>query len=813
MKLPMSWLRDWVELDVSAESLAETLTLRGFYVEAVETLGREYRGVVVARVLEVSRHPDADRLTLCRVDGGAGELSIVCGATNVRAGMIVPLATVGARLPNGTAIRKSKIRGVESQGMLCSAAELGLSDDQEGIVDLTQLTGRADELPLGTPLDRVLGPSDQVLEVEVPFNRPDGLGIAGLAREVRAALGARWTRAAQAWLAARWSGRNDFDLDLSDPEGCPRYIAQTIEAIRVGPSPSWLVGRLASVGQRSVNNVVDLTNLVLLELGQPLHAFDLAKLKGRAIRVRRAAAGETIVTLDGKERSLDPEVLVIADRERPAAVAGIMGGLETEVTESTTSLLLECAWFEPRRIRRGARALGLATEASRRFERGVDPEGGSAATARFVSLLRELSPGFRLGAARERNQMRPSGRTLRLRVGRCARLLGVSVKADEIARHLESLEFRVERGDPLVVHVPSWRPDVTVEEDLIEEVGRSHGYDRIPEAPPDTHGVLAVRGAHERLLERARNAMAARGLTEAWTTSLISEEEARATAALLGQAELGLVTLMNPMSRESAVLRPNPVAGLLRACAHNLRQGMAAVRLFEVGTGFCAPRADAESPGAAEFPVETQILAALATGPRFEHAHDAAQQPVDFFDAKGLWEAWLEEMGVDTLEWRAYSAPGWKAGASAEVASGASRIGWAGTLGHSLLRVWDIEVPVHLFVVLVDSLSRRAAAAPRAATPGRFPPVRRDLAYYVPESVTYVELEGALRGAAGEWLQSLELFDVYAGPGTPAGMKSLAFAVQFQHPGRTLEESEVQTVQDQMSAAVARACGGRLRER
>ncbi|HEY3215577.1 MAG TPA: phenylalanine--tRNA ligase subunit beta [Candidatus Eisenbacteria bacterium] len=810
MKLPIAWLKEWVTVEASAERIAEALTLRGFYVESVETLGHAHPGVVVARVLEVGRHPNADRLTLCRVDDGRAELGIVCGATNVRAGMLVPLATVGARLPTGATIRKSRIRGVESQGMLCSAAELKLSDDAEGIVDLEQLVGGSEALALGRPLDEVLDPPEQVLEVEVPFNRPDGLGLLGLAREVRAALGGSWTEPARSRLSARWSGRNDFDLELLDPEGCPRYIAQVVEGVRVGPSPPWLVRRLATAGQRTVNNVVDLTNLILLEMGQPLHAFDLAQLKGPSIRVRRAEAGEKIVTLDGKERALDAEVLVIADRDRPVAVAGVMGGQDSEVTSGTRSLLLECAWFDPLRVRRGARALGLATEASRRYERGLDPEVGSPAAARFLALLREVSPGFRLGPARERNLARPAGRTLRLRTARCTRLLGVAVRADEAARHLASLDYRVELGDPLVVHVPTWRPDVTHEEDLIEEIGRAHGYDRIPEAPPDTHGVYAVGDPRTRLVERARFAMTARGLDEAWTTSLISEPEALLTAALLDEGEPRLVRLANPMSRDGAVLRPNPVAGLLRACAHNLRQGAAAVRLFEVGVGFRAP-----DPGAPanSLPDETLMLAALAAGPRFGHAHDGAQQPLDFFDAKGLWEAWLEEMSVDTPEWRAYASPGWKPGASVEVASAASRIGWAGTLGQPLLRDWDIEVPVHLFVVLLDSLPRRMAATNRASMPGRFPPIRRDLAYYVPESVTYRELDAVVRGAAGDWLQSLELFDVYAGPGTPAGMKSLAFTVQFQHPERTLADSEVQTVQDQMSAAVARECGGRLRER
>jgi phenylalanyl-tRNA synthetase beta chain len=808
VKLPISWLREWIELDATAEAVADALTRRGFYVEGIETHGHAYPGVVVARVIEVSRHPNADRLSLCRVDGGAGELQVVCGAPNVTAGMLAPLATVGARLPNGVVIGASKIRGVESQGMLCSPRELEMSDEHQGILDLVAHLGSGEGLTAGRPLDQLLGPAEQVLEVEVPFNRPDALGIVGLAREVRAALDGRWTAAASARLANRWQGRADFDLELEDAEGCPRYLAQVVEEIEVVPSPAWLRRRLESMGQRAINLIVDLTNFVLFEYGQPLHAFDLASLRGPAIRVRRARAGERIVTLDAKDRALDPEVLVIADRERPVAIAGVMGGAETEVTSATRTLLLECAWFHPRRIRRGARALGLATEASKRYERGVDPEIGPAAAARFLALLKETLPGVRPAAARERNTLDGKRRTLTLRPSRCTRLLGLAVTAPEMRRHLESFEFAVEAGDPLRVTVPPWRSDIAFEDDLVEEVARANGYDRIPEAPLETRGRYATRSALERTLEAARVAMLARGLTEAWTTSLLGEREALTTAGLLGE-EPRLVRLRNPMSREGECLRPSPVAGLLRACAHNLRQGRAAVRLFEVGTGF--------RDLGGKLPEERPMLAALVTGAPDAHAHDPARPPVDFEQAKGLWEAWLDEMRVDTPQWRTYSAPGWKPGASAEVASGTSRIGWTGTLSQSLLREWDIEVParhdVHLFVALLEPLSRSEAARPRVLLPGRFPPVRRDVAFFVPEHVTHREVEQALAGAAGERLASIEVFDVYAGPGTPKGMKSLAYALQFQHSERTLTEAEVQTIQDRMTAAVTAACGGQLRER
>jgi phenylalanyl-tRNA synthetase beta chain len=826
MRLPLSWLRDWVETDAAPETVADALTRRGFYVEGIETLGQPHPGVVVARVIEVARHPNADKLSLCRVSAGDEPLAIVCGAPNVRAGMIAPLATIGAKLPGGLTIKRSKIRGVESQGMLCAADELGLADDHSGIVDLAAYLGGEEGLTPGRALDELLPPPDAVLEVETPFNRPDGLGVLGLAREVRAALGLRWTATATARLTERWtpSAATPFDLELEDPEGCPRYIAQVIEGVRIAPSPPWLQRRLEAMGQRPISNVVDVTNLVLFELGQPLHAFDLDRLAGPAIRVRRARAGERLTTLDGKERALDPEVLLICDRDRPVAVAGVMGGASSEVSDVTTRLLLECAWFQPRRIRRGARTLGLVTEASKRFERGVDPLGGAMATARFLALLAEVSPGMSLGPAREAAVGPAAPPRLALRGSRCRRLIGVSIPVDEARRALDDMGFGVppapagpgDDGWAFEIAVPSWRPDVTLEDDLVEEVARSHGYDRIPDAPLETRGVYAQRSPRERVLERARRAMLARGFTEAWTTSLVSQREAADTAALTGTDATALVRLANPMSREGEYLRPSPVAGLLRACAHNLRQGAGAVRLFEVGAGFAYRAADlgaGGAPPAGTLPEESALLAAVVTGPRFAHAHDAAQQIVDFDEAKGLWEAWLEEMGVDTPGWRAYAAAGWKPGASAEVAAATSRIGWAGALGQPLLRSWDIEVPVHLFLVHLDPLFQATAAAHLTLLPGRFPPVSRDLAFFVPLERTHHEVEDALVGAAGERLAVIELFDVYSGPGTPEGMKGLAYALRFDHPERTLQESEVQSIQDRMVQAVVKQCGGRLRER
>jgi phenylalanyl-tRNA synthetase beta chain len=453
----------------------------------------------------------------------------------------------------------------------------------------------------------------------------------------------------------------------------------------------------------------------------------------------------------------------------------------------------------------------------------VDPEIAPIAVARFLELLQQMIPDVRPAAGRERRAAPPAPRRMPLRIARYRRVVGADVPAERAAEHLEALGFGVERGEPLTVTVPSWRPDVTVEDDLVEEVARSVGYDAIPERPLETAGAHAARGPIERLLADARRAMLARGLHEAWCTTLVSEREAQLTAELLGERPDALVRLANPMSRESEVLRPNLVAGLLRACALNLRQGSHTVRLFEVGTAFAPRDGLAESPGAGidpRLPVETPMLAAIVTGAGYAHAHgggaiaasDSSLAPIDSAGAKGLWEAWLEELRVDSPEWRAYAGPGWKPGASAEVASRASRIGWAGTLGPSLLREWGIESPVHLFTVLLEPVLR-TIRTPTLVLPGKYPPVRRDLAFFVPESVAHLAIERAIVRAAGERLASIELFDVYAGPGTPSGTRSMAYALQFQHPERTMTEPEVQAIHERIVTAVARDVGGRLRER
>ncbi|MEO5987899.1 MAG: hypothetical protein ABIU54_14550, partial [Candidatus Eisenbacteria bacterium] len=433
----------------------------------------------------------------------------------------------------------------------------------------------------------------------------------------------------------------------------------------------------------------------------------------------------------------------------------------------------------------------------------------------FLTLLKAICPESRLGPSCLRH-MAPSARTLNLRASRCSRLIGLPFTLERCAELLHGLEFKVRKqGDALIVEIPTWRSDCTLEDDLVEEVARSHGYDRIPEAPLETGGAFATRSPRERVVRRAREAMLSLGLHEAWSSSLVSEPEGALAAPLMGHEGSGLVRLVNPMSRESEVLRPNLVPGLLRAVSHNLKQGAQSVRLFEVGAGF--------TPSAEALPSESLMLCAVVAGQRWRHTHDTSpakpdlaydpRSAADFFDAKGVFEAWLGEMRVDSPQWHAYSGLGWKPGASAEVAVAGSRIAWAGTLSRKLLAAWEIEADVQLFIALLEPLTERLTATTRAKVPGRYPAVRRDLAFFVPRAVPHAEVSQSLTRAAGGTMSTLELFDIYDGPGTPVGMKSLAYALSFQHAERTLTETEVTELQTCMVAAVANDCGGQLRER
>ena len=785
------WLEALLNRPLDAREAAERLTLHVAAVDAVIPLHQELGDVRIARVLEVKKHPDADRLSLCLVDAGGanGPVEVVCGAPNVQAGKTYPYAPVGAVLPGGLKLERKKIRGVESNGMLCSAKELGLGADQSGILELDTAA------PPGTRFVDAVGLADHQIVIDVAANRPDLLCQKGVARELGASLGAPiklpvipGAKALTDHPSVRQSDRGVVDgveVRLEDPEGAPRYMIAVLRGVRVGSSPAWLAERLTAVGQRPINNVVDATNYILFELNQPLHAFDLAKLRGPAVVVRRARPGEKIVTLDGATRPLTTDMTAICDAERPTIVAGVMGSAESEVSSDTTDLVLECAYFQPTRIRRTRRALGLSSESSYRFERGIDMLGMPDALRRAVELIAAVAGGEIRAPALDLWPEPQQERTIFLRPDRVDTLLGVSIERSEVERLLTSVGFFVAPKDArLAVQVPGWRPDVTREVDLIEEVARLKGYDAFPDELRAYRPGTVPDAPEERARARVRDALASAGLLEARTLPIGSADGPDAVA------------ILNPMSVEEAHLRRRLIPGLIGRVEHNWANRNRDVRLFEVGTVF-RRRASAIDEW-------TSVAGVLTGARRPPHWSDGAKVPdMDIWDLKYHFELAVAAAAPSCdLQPLAGGAVGWEA---VERGSGAV-LGWAGPL-EADAPVW--AAPLFGFEVRL-TLAERGIITYRPLPPQ--PPVERDLALLLPPGVSAAQVSDVLRRAAGSLLERLEVFDEYRGSGVPEGYRSVAWHCTFRDPARTLREREVDAVLEQGLKALEGELGVRRRE-
>jgi phenylalanyl-tRNA synthetase beta chain len=751
------------------EELAERLALLGAPVDEIVQLGAELADVVIARVLEVRPHPNADRLRLCTVEaGGAERLQVVCGAPNVEAGGVYPFAAVGAKLPGGVAIRRAKIRGEVSEGMLCSAHELGLGRDHEGILAL-----RGEWEP-GTGFVAALRLDDARLDVDVTANRPDLLSHLGVARELAPGGQADLRLPAVPGAAApaepvRPAGSEGstagVEITIEDAEGCPSYLAAVVRGVEVGPSPEWLAARLRAVGVRPINNVVDATNYVLHELGQPLHAFDLDRLAGGEIRVRRARPGERIRTLDGVERKLDEADVVIADAERPVAVAGVMGGEESEVTPETRNLLLECALFDRRAVRATRRRLGLSTDASYRFERGVDPTGLTAALQRLLEVLLAVAGGELADAPVACTALRLPRVTLVLRRERVNRLLGTELEAEEIRRLLAPIGFAVEGEGDLRVEVPGFRPDVTREIDLIEEVARRRGYDSFAEElRPFRPGSVPTSPRHA-VIEALRALFLRWGFLEARTVAFAPAHPDR-------------IPLENPLSAEESHLRDALLPSLLRRLEHNWARGARDVRLWEVASVFL--------PG--DPPREELRLAAVFTGGRRPVGWQGERVSWDVWDAKALLAELAETLG---LAGPVPAQNGWE-GVPLE-ASALLQVGDEGVGGRVAAAALDAPAWAEPVWGVELRLPQRMPAPVVGFEPiPEHPGAERDLALLVPEGVSAAELAEAMGSAGGPLLREAFPFDRYSGEGIPPGTSSLAWRLRFQAADRTLRDAEVE---------------------
>lgn len=787
MNVSYRWLQSLAPtLSGSPQEVADRLALLGAPVDEVVDLGAEIGGIVIARVDDVRPHPNADKLRVCTVDAGTGEsLQVVCGAPNVEAGRFYPLAPVGATMPGGMAIKKAKLRGEASEGMLCSARELGLGRDHGGLMTL------AGEWTPGTNLRDALGLDDARLLVDVTPNRPELLSHVGVAREAAPGGAADVQLPAfpnavvveygtvQGESTATTAG---VRVTVEDAAGCPRYMAAVVRGVTVGPSPEWLATRLRAIGLRPLNNVVDATNYVMMELGQPLHAFDLAQLNGGEIRVRRAEEGERFTTLDGTERVLASSDVMIADGERSVAIAGVMGGENSEVGDGTTDLLIECALFDPGMVRKTARRLGLSTDASYRFERGVDPEGQPAALRRVVELILAVAGG-RVDGAVDVNPTPFHPLIVFLRPRRIEQLLGVALPTEEVRSLLNGIGFLVNEGDGVLeVRVPGFRPDVTAEIDLIEEVARRRGYESFAEELRPFRPSSVTDDPHVAVERRLRDLFVRWGFLEA-------------RAAAFAPEAGNTLALLNPLSAEEGFLRSSLAPGLLRRVEHNFAHGVRDVRLFSVGTVFAHGEAGA-------LPHEEFRVAAAFTGARAPLHWGGASEAFDAWDLKGLLEELAREFEGARVEPGAAEgiAPATAGGTTLRLVVGETAVGGGGEA-----EVGTVDAPAWAAPVWVLEARVPARVAERRATRYRplpeFPASERDLALLVPVTVASADVGATIRDAAGPLLEAVFPFDLYEGKGVPEGTRSLGWRLRFRKAEGTLTDAEV----DAATARVLRA--------
>jgi len=792
MKFSEQWLREWVNPPVSTEELVEQLTMAGLEVDSVEPAAVGLDRLLVGEVLSIDKHPDADKLKVCQVSVARElPLQIVCGAPNVVAGGKYPLAPVGACLPGDIKIRKSKLRGVESHGMLCSANELGLSEDHEGLMTLPV------DAKTGQPLQALLGLDDTIIEIDLTPNRGDCLGIEGIAREVGTLLRCPVTPVEIKPVAATID--DSFEIEVQVPQACPQYLGRVIRGINAkAPTPLWMQERLRRSGLRSLGAIVDVTNYVLLELGQPMHAFDLAQLSG-GIQVRYAREGEQLTLLDERVMTLDKQTLVIADHEKSLAIAGVMGGIHSGVQAGTANVFLECAFFPPEVIAGRARAYGMHTESAYRFERGVDPALQQRAVERATALLIEIAGG-EAGPVTTvtATDYLPESVPVTLRQARIQKVLGVSPSADEVMDILTRLGMTVvEQGADWQVQSPTYRFDVAIEADLIEEIGRVYGYSRLPSVP--LQGSLEVQPLIEsdNTIDELCNVLVSRGYQEAVTYSFIDPQlQARINP------DLTPVPLANPLSTEMAEMRTSLWPGLLNAVQYNLHRQKSRLRFFEHGLRFYS------QDGAIR---QDMMLAGVITGAQLPEHWDGQGEPVDFYDMKGDVEALLALTGnVRNFVLVAAEHPALHPGQCARITSGTNTVGWMGRI-HPLIAS-HLDLTLDTFVFELEFATLVSGRLAQFKPISRFPSIRRDLAVVVDHDLGVAELQAVVEQAAGELLQALLIFDVYRGKGIETGRKSIAFGLILQDYSRTLTEQDIEAVVTQVTDQLGNKFGATLRD-
>jgi phenylalanyl-tRNA synthetase beta chain len=784
MKVSLSWLKDYVDVDIDVNRLADALTMAGLEVSSAMDRYAYLDRVVVGKIVAISPHPNADTLSICDVEAGDGRRSIVCGAPNIRVGNVVPVALPGTELPTGITVQEAAICGEMSHGMLCSESELGLGDDTSG-VRLLSHTAQP-----GTPIKTALNLSDTMMEFDLTPNRSDCFSFLGIAREIAAILGKDLHYPKIQVPAGDRPISEQTSVIIKAPDHCFRYAARLISGVNIGPSPSWLRHRLESIGLRPINNVVDVTNFVLMEYGQPLHAFDFDRLEEHRIVVRTAEEGEQFTTLDGVERKLSSDMLVICDSKKPVALAGIMGGLNSEIAEDTSNILIESAYFNPISIRRAAKRLGLKTESSHRFERGVDPASVIRALDRAAQLMLETAGGNISEGVIDEYPRPISQRVIPLSVPLTNRLLGTKLSTAAIADHLRSIDLNVKicDDDHLEVIPPTFRIDLKHPVDLMEEVARLEGYDRIPTTYPIAP---VISNKPNQKLPRRKDLFASLvgcGFSQIITYSFIDEGSSNQLLLSPDDRRRRIVRILNPLTEDQTVMRTSLIPGLLNTMVHNQNQNNNDLRIFELGKVFFYTEEDA-------LPEEVEMIAGLWTGSRQKKSWHFGEIMVDFYDIKGIVEEMLGALNVPSIRFQKPSdearIPYLRRGYSAEIFSGKTYLGEVGEVSVEVLRNFDLKKPAFIFDLNFDILMTQVSDSKGAHGLSRFPAISRDLALILDASIEARRIIDYLKGLGEKLIEDIEIFDVYQGKPIPQGKKSVAFRIIYRSPEKTLEDRDV----------------------
>jgi phenylalanyl-tRNA synthetase beta chain len=792
MKVSISWLKEWVDFDLSVEELANRLTDAGLEVASVTALGEDLDKVMVGEVLKVSKHPRADKLSVCEVTTGSDKLQIVCGAPNVVEKAKVPVALVGASLPGDMRIGKNTLRGIDSFGMICSEKELGVGEDKEGIMILDP------GLKVGVPVTSALELADHILDLDLTPNRPDCLSIVGVAREVAALCGSklRWPEIKLHEIPEKAGDR--IRVKIKDPQGCPRYAARVIEGIQIKDSPFWLKRKLYSAGMRPINNVVDITNLVMLERGHPLHAFDYDLFGQKEVVVRRAEEKEKFITLDQVERTLNQDVLLITDGSRPVAIAGIMGGLESEVGLSTQRILLESAYFDPKVIRRGRVFLGISTESSQRFERGADPNGVVEAMDRAAQLLENSAGAKVLKGVVDNYAKSIHPVKVTLRPDRVNRILSTDLESQDIKEILLSLDLAVKENRNLEVEIPTFRPDLTREMDLIEEVARIHGYGKIETTLRAGGSLVTEVHWEDQLAWRIKRFLVGSGFFEVVTNNLVDPD-------MLAKInpDIPWVEIKNPLSRDLSVMSTSLLYNLLSVVSHNKNRLERDVRIFELGKVF--------SDRGGKVPEEKIQLGVAITGNRQPRHWETKESEVDFFDLKGVLEGLFEQLSL-TFELRSGKAHFLGDHMSLKVEVEGEEIGLVGEVSKEITDLFDIKDKVFWMELDFQRIAAQVPHDRQLASLPKFPPVDRDLAVVVEESLLSEKIKDKIKQVGGELVENIIVFDVYRGKQIPADKKSLAYSICYRSQEKTLTDEEVDEVHRKVISELEKTFGATLRE-